>query len=215
MKTCGKRFTLIELLVVISIMGILASLLFPALMKAKAAGARTTCAGNMSQVGKMILMYSDDSGGYLIPDNSCRCSVSLNYWFWKLSEDYMGAQRPTRPGTVFDCPSNPTPYSAYHMKMGLNADIEYGSAGTSVIKKYGQIPQRTVILGDSYGRYLRPASFGVYWTDYFNPGALSGPNGMCPAFVHSNGLNLMYADSHVEWKKRANLLKSEFTFAND
>jgi len=58
-----RGFTLVELLVVIAIIGVLVSLLLPAVQSARAAARRTQCASNMRQVGLAMGLFCDAHRG--------------------------------------------------------------------------------------------------------------------------------------------------------
>src|SRR5580658_5812519 len=74
-KPTQQGFTLIELLVVIAIISILASMLLPALGRAKEKGVSIFCVNNLHQLGLAMIMYGDDNDERL-PPSSARVQVA-------------------------------------------------------------------------------------------------------------------------------------------
>lgn len=87
-KPRSKRaFTLIEILVVIAIIAILASMLLPALSKAKEKGRRTHCVNNLRQMALAGQLYADDNEGRFAPTFWVKGSnVNRKAWFNFLQE---------------------------------------------------------------------------------------------------------------------------------
>lgn len=98
---CG--FTLIELLVVIAIIAVLASILFPVFLSAKAASQKSSCANNLKQLGNAFSLYKDDFGGWY-PLGGFKFAIADYTLEW---QNAVGKY--VKKEDIFRCPSTPCP----------------------------------------------------------------------------------------------------------
>ena len=209
-----RLFTLIELLVTVAIIGMLASLLLPALSTAKSLSRQISCQNKMRQIYLVTNMYSNDFNDYWIPLHENQAADDAAHgWGWTLYRfDYL------KNTSVLLCPDVPNSWeysrdfitnpasslSFLWVSYGYNAHglgssyFKYGTRFSPPTQRSKITnPSRIAAFADSIYVYSAIPR-GIYYF-ILNPDNLE-------AQVHSRhnkSANIIFSDGHASSMKNA------------
>ncbi len=196
-------FTLIELLIVIAIIAILASMLLPALNKARESVNRVDCMNKQRQIGVALMDYAGDYK--TLPIGSWNDGLNNIYWQSSILKILDSKSSIAASSKAFRCPGDKRK-NKYFLSFAINGHLLPGfsfgsgtfsreSANILKLKK----SSRTALLVDGTDGDSGTNVFTAYSSTL---GCMTvGSSTYRLAMFHNLGANLIYVDLHGEYHK--------------
>ncbi len=185
----SREFTLVELLVVVAIIAILASLLLPALGRAREAALRTACANTLRQLAITDAMYMHDHNGAIMPHRT----GELGYGSTTALNMERYGLRWNQPGGILCAARAGLNGGAWgRSRYGRNIGIHSDPFDPTTPHKQGIVrwidriddPSRTCSTADGSGDFMR-----VVWS--------ATAEQKIDSIRHESGFNVLYLDGRV------------------
>lgn len=157
-----KYFTLIELLLVVAIIAILASMLLPALSRARSSARVSACMSNIKQLGMGTNFYCNDNNDYLMPGNQIAYTADTLHKLWPVlifeystGQDVKWANAATYTvakdlkKTPFSCPEADSGSRSIRTDVGYYANGNFGLINNNALWRKisnNRTPSKTVYL---------------------------------------------------------------------
>jgi prepilin-type N-terminal cleavage/methylation domain-containing protein/prepilin-type processing-associated H-X9-DG protein len=226
-------FTLIELLVVLTIISILAAILFPVFAQAREKARGAVCLSNSRQMGLAISLYAEDYDERL-PMGANYGPAGQNRWYYWIAPyqktrainlcPSAPAQKPGDPAAGgYGCDINVMGWADYPVYNGPppgKALSEIADpAGTFILSDCSQCTKAVIDkIPDTWNAYIDPERPSCDW-QVTPPGAWDsnnyvpyeshdswGDESRRPMPRHNLGLSVVYADGHARWNRLAQFL---------